>query len=32
MKQQAKAAGATGWITEPFKPDELAAVARKRRG
>ena len=25
-KQEAKAAGATGWIVKPFKPDQLLAV------
>lgn len=29
VKQQAKAAGATGWITKPFKPDQLLAVVSK---
>lgn len=29
MKQQAKAAGATGWITKPFKPEQLLAVVAK---
>ena len=28
-KEQGKAAGATGWIVKPFKPDQLLAVARK---
>ena len=28
-KQQAKAAGATGWITKPFKPEMLLTVATK---
>jgi len=32
MKQEAKAAGATGWITKPFRPDELLAVVRKVLG
>jgi two-component system chemotaxis response regulator CheY len=32
LKQQAKAAGATGWITKPFKPDQLTAVAKKLLG
>jgi two-component system chemotaxis response regulator CheY len=32
MKQEAKAAGATGWITKPFKPEQLAAVAKKLLG
>ncbi len=29
MKQEAKAAGATGWITKPFQQDQLLAVVRK---
>ena len=29
MKQEAKAAGATGWITKPFKPEQLLAVVSK---
>lgn len=29
IKQQAKAAGATGWITKPFKPEQLVAVVSK---
>ena len=29
MKQQGKAAGATGWIVKPFTPDQLLAVAKK---
>jgi two-component system chemotaxis response regulator CheY len=28
-KEQGKAAGATGWIVKPFKPDQLLAVAKK---
>ena len=32
VKQAAKAAGATGWITKPFKPEQLAAVAKKLLG
>ena len=28
-KQEAKAAGATGWIMKPFKPEQLLAVATK---
>jgi two-component system, chemotaxis family, chemotaxis protein CheY len=31
-KQEAKAAGATGWITKPFQPDQLIAVAKKVMG
>jgi two-component system chemotaxis response regulator CheY len=29
LKQEAKAAGATGWITKPFKPEQLLAVVSK---
>lgn len=32
MKQQAKAAGATGWLVKPFVPDQLLRVARKVLG
>jgi two-component system chemotaxis response regulator CheY len=28
-KMEGKAAGATGWIVKPFKPDQLIAVVRK---
>ena len=28
-KQEGKAAGATGWIVKPFKPEQLVAVVRK---
>jgi two-component system, chemotaxis family, chemotaxis protein CheY len=28
-KNEAKAAGATGWITKPFKPDQLIGVIKK---
>ncbi len=28
-KQAGKAAGATGWIVKPFKPDQLLAVVKK---
>lgn len=31
-KAQAKAAGATGWITKPFQPEQLVALARKVLG
>ncbi|MBD8908993.1 response regulator [Methylorubrum zatmanii] len=29
IKQRAKQAGATGWITKPFKPEQLLAVVSK---
>ena len=29
LKQEAKSAGATGWITKPFKPEQLLAVVAK---
>jgi two-component system chemotaxis response regulator CheY len=29
VKQQAKSAGATGWITKPFKPEQLLSVVSK---
>jgi two-component system chemotaxis response regulator CheY len=29
VKQEAKGAGATGWITKPFKPDQLLVVVSK---
>lgn len=32
MKQQAKAAGATGWLVKPFVPDQLIRVSRKVLG
>jgi len=28
-KKEGKAAGATGWIVKPFKPDQLLAVIKK---
>ncbi len=31
-KAQAKAAGATAWITKPFQPEQLVAVAKKVLG
>ena len=31
-KQEGKAAGATGWIVKPFKPDQLLAVTKKVLG
>ena len=32
MKQRAKAAGATGWLTKPFDPEQLVKIARKVLG
>ncbi len=32
MKQQAKEAGATGWITKPFQQEQLVAVVKKVLG
>ena len=29
LKAQAKAAGATGWITKPFAPDQLVRIVGK---
>ncbi len=29
MKQKGKAAGATGWIVKPFKPEQLLTVIKK---
>jgi two-component system chemotaxis response regulator CheY len=29
LKAEAKAAGATGWLTKPFDPDNLIKVVRK---
>ena len=31
-KQEAKAAGATGWIVKPFRPEQLIAVVRRVLG
>lgn len=31
-KQEGKAAGATGWIIKPFKPEQLTAVVKKLLG
>ena len=32
LKTEAKAAGATGWITKPFQQDQLIAVVKKVLG
>lgn len=32
LKQEAKAAGATGWITKPFSQDQLVGVVKKLIG
>ncbi len=32
VKQQAKAAGATGWLTKPFEPDQLVRIVKKVLG
>ncbi len=32
MKQRAKAAGATGWLTKPFNPEQLVRIAKKVLG
>jgi two-component system chemotaxis response regulator CheY len=32
MKQQAKAAGATGWLVKPFVPEQLIKIAKKVLG
>jgi two-component system chemotaxis response regulator CheY len=32
MKQEAKAAGATGWLVKPFVPEQLVKVTRKVLG
>ena len=32
VKQEAKAAGATGWITKPFQQEQLVAVVQKVLG
>lgn len=31
-KQEGRAAGATGWIVKPFRPEQLVAVVRKVLG
>ncbi|MNU10943.1 Response regulator receiver domain protein [compost metagenome] len=32
IKSQAKAAGATGWLTKPFDPENLVKITRKVLG
>ncbi|MBF0561386.1 MAG: response regulator [Alphaproteobacteria bacterium] len=32
MKQEGRAAGATGWIVKPFKPDQLLSTVRRILG
>lgn len=32
IKQQAKAAGATGWLTKPFDPENLVKIVKKVLG
>lgn len=32
MKADAKAAGATGWLTKPFQPDQLVKLVKKVLG
>jgi len=32
VKQDARAAGATGWLTKPFQPDQLLRIAKKVLG
>ena len=32
VKEQAKAAGATGWLTKPFDPENLVKIVRKVLG
>lgn len=32
MKSRAKAAGATGWVTKPFDPENLVKIVRKVLG
>jgi two-component system, chemotaxis family, chemotaxis protein CheY len=29
VKQEAKAAGATGWLTKPFKAEQLVTIVNK---
>jgi two-component system chemotaxis response regulator CheY len=32
IKQQAKEAGATGWLTKPFDPENLVKIVKKVLG
>ena len=32
LKSQAKAAGATGWLTKPFDPESLVKIVKKVLG
>ncbi|MBF0094428.1 MAG: response regulator [Alphaproteobacteria bacterium] len=32
MKQEGRAAGATGWVVKPFRPEQLLATVRKVLG
>jgi len=32
IKQQCRAAGATGWVTKPFEPDQLVRIVKKVLG
>jgi two-component system chemotaxis response regulator CheY len=32
LKERAKAAGATGWLTKPFDPDQLLRIVKKVLG
>lgn len=32
MKERAKAAGATGWLTKPFDPEQLVRIVKKVLG
>ena len=32
LKQEARAAGATGWLVKPFQPDQLLRIAKKVLG
>ncbi len=32
LKQRAKAAGATGWLTKPFNPEQIVGIIKKVLG